>query len=337
MKAWRTPPGGQIDGLKLGDEAALPLAPGQVRVAVHAASLNFRDLMVMRGGYPTSTQEPLVPGSDGAGKVIEVGAGVREFQVGDRVATSFFPDWVEGAMSVPRILSALGGGGVGTLTEELVLPEHALVKTPAHLNDTEAATLTCAGTTAWHALFETGVLQPGNTVLLLGTGGVSIWALQLAKAAGMRVIITSSSDAKLEKARALGADETINYTRTPEWSAEARRLTGGAGVDLVLEVGGEKTVQQSIASVRAQGTVAIIGGVSGMGGAIPPRSLIFGATRVQGVYVGSRRMHANLAKFVEANLIHPVVDQIYPFAEVPAAYRYFEAGKHFGKVAVSMV
>lgn len=335
MKAWRVPPGGQIDGLKLGQETPAALAPGQVRVALRAASLNFRDLMVIRGGYPTSTQEPLVPGSDGAGKVIEVGAGVREFQVGDRVATSFFPDWVEGAMSTPRILSALGGGGVGSLSEEIVLPETALVRTPAHLSDTEAATLTCAGTTAWHALFETGALKPGNAVLLLGTGGVSIWALQLAKAAGMRVIITSSSDAKLEKARSLGADDTINYNQTPEWSAEARRLTGGAGVDLVLEVGGEKTVQQSIASVRAQGTVAIIGAVSGMGGAIAPRSLIFGATRVQGVYVGSRRMHADLARFTEVMKIRPVVDKVFGFDEVPAAYRYFEAGKHFGKVAVS--
>ncbi|MET0280603.1 MAG: NAD(P)-dependent alcohol dehydrogenase [Steroidobacteraceae bacterium] len=336
MKAWRVPSGGQIDGLQLVEEAPSVLSPGQVRVSVRAAALNFRDLMVLRGGYPVSTPGPLVPGSDAAGLVTEIAAGVQEFQVGDRVATSFFPDWVEGRMTVPRILTPLGGGGVGTMAEEIVLPATALVRSPAHLSDTEAATLTCAGTTAWHALFETGTLQPGNTVLLLGTGGVSIWALQLAKAAGMRVIITSSSDAKLARARALGADETINYQQVPEWSAQVRQLTGGEGVDLVLEVGGEKTVQQSIAAVRPQGTVAIIGGVSGMGGAIAPRSLIFGATRVQGVYVGSRRMHADLARFVAAKQLHPVVDQSFAFTEVPAAYRHFQSGQHFGKVTISM-
>jgi NADPH:quinone reductase-like Zn-dependent oxidoreductase len=254
--------------------------------------------------------------------------------VGDRVATHFFPDWVDGPMSFAGISTALGGSSKGTLTEELVLGEEALVKSPAHLSDAEAATLTCAGTTAWHALFETGALQPGGTVLLLGTGGVSVWALQLAKAAGCRVIITSSSDEKLEKASALGADATINYARTPEWSGEVRKLTGGPGVDLVLEVGGEKTILQSLASVRMQGTVVTIGAVSGSGGGIPPRALIAGATRLQGVYVGPRRMHEKLARFVENAKIRPVVDRVFDFTDVPQAYRYFEAGKHFGKVVV---
>ena len=183
-------------------------------------------------------------------------------------------------------------------------------------------------------MFGTGELPPGGTVLLLGTGGVSIWALLLAKAAGMRVIITSSSDAKLERARALGADETINYVTTPEWSGEVRRLTGGEGVDMVLEVGGEKTVAQSVASVRPQGTVVIIGAVSGIGGGIAPRSLISGATRVQGIYVGSRRMHEELARFVELKKINPVVDRTFALSEAPDAYRYFQAGKHFGKIAL---
>jgi NADPH:quinone reductase-like Zn-dependent oxidoreductase len=336
MKTWRVPAGGQIDGLRLGDELPAALGPGLVRVKMKATSLNFRDLAVVQGWYPVSTKDPLVPGSDGAGLVAETGPGVTGLKVGDRVATIFFPDWQDGRMTGAGIATALGGGRTGTFAEEIVLPETALVKCPAHLDDAQAATLTCAGVTAWHALFHTGYLPPGGTVLLLGTGGVSIWALLLAKAAGMRVIITSSSDAKLERARALGADGTINYVTTPEWSAEVRRLNGGEGVDTVLEVGGEKTVNHSIASVRPQGTVVIIGAVSGFGGGILPRSLISGATRVQGIYVGSRRMHEELARFVDLKKISPVVDRTFAFAEVPEAYRQFQAGKHFGKVAVKL-
>jgi NADPH:quinone reductase-like Zn-dependent oxidoreductase len=334
MRTWRVAAGGQIDGLKLGEEPVPKPGPGQVRVRISAMSLNYRDLMVIRGGYGPGAPAPFVPGSDGVGKVVEAGPGVTRLAVGDRVATSFFPEWVDGAMTPAAVAGALGGGGAGTFTEELVIGEHSLVKAPTHLSDAEAATLTCAGTTAWRALFEEARVQPGNTVLLLGTGGVSIWALQLAKAAGCRVIITSSSDAKLEKARSLGADDTINYTRVPEWAAEARKLTGGTGVDVVLEVGGEKTLLQSVAAVRMQGTVVIIGAVSGAGGGLPPRALIPGATRLQGVYVGSRRMHEKLARFVETAQIRPVVDRVFEFGELQEACRYFEAGKHFGKVVV---
>jgi len=336
MKTWRVQAGGQIDGLRLLEESPAGLEPGLVRVKTKAISLNFRDLAIVQGWYPTLSKDPLVPGSDAAGLVVETGPGVSTLKPGDRVATCFFPDWLDGRMSTRFTRTALGGGGTGTCGEEIVLPETALVKSPAHLDDTQAATLTCAGVTAWHALFGTGSLPPGGTVLLLGTGGVSIWALQLAKAAGMRVIITSSSDAKLERARALGADATINYITTPEWSTEVRRLTDGEGVDTVLEVGGEKTVAQSVASVRPQGTVVIIGAVSGFGGGILPRSLISGATRVQGIYVGSRRMHEELARFVELRKISPVVDRTFAFAEIPEAYRDFQAGQHFGKVAITV-
>jgi NADPH:quinone reductase-like Zn-dependent oxidoreductase len=334
MKTWRVQPGAQIEGLTLVDESPAALGSGLVRVKILATSLNFRDLAIVQGWYPTATRDPLVPGSDGAGVVVETGPGVATLKAGDRVATSFFPDWLDGRMTVPGIRSALGGGGAGTFAGEIVLPATALIRSPAHLNDAQAATLTCAGVTAWRALFHTGELYPGSTVLLLGTGGVSIWALQLAKAAGMRVIITSSSDAKLERARALGADATINYSTTPDWSAEARRLTGGEGVDMVLEVGGEKTVAQSVISVRPQGTVVIIGAVSGSGGGIAPRSLIAGATRVQGIYVGSRRMHEELARFVELQQISPVVDRTFALGEAPEAYRYFQGGRHFGKIAL---
>lgn len=336
MKTWRVPAGGQIEGLRVVEEADASPGPGQVRVRLSAGSLNFRDLMVVRGGYALAGDGTLVPGSDGVGKVVETGAGVSRLAVGDRVATCFFPDWVDGPMSPAGVATALGGGRSGTFAQQIVLPEHALVKSPEHLTDAEAATLTCAGTTAWHALFEAGRVQPGSNILLLGTGGVSIWALQLAKAAGCRVIITSSSDAKLEKARALGADEAINYTRTPEWSAEVRRLTGGEGVDLVLEVGGEKTLPQSLASVRMQGAVVIIGAVSGSGGGLPPRALIPGAVRLQGVYVGPRRYHEKLARFVSAAKIRPVVDRCFAFDELPDAYRHLASGGHFGKVTVSL-
>jgi NADPH:quinone reductase-like Zn-dependent oxidoreductase len=334
MKTWRATSGGQIDGLTLGEEPSPRPGPGQVRVRLAAASLNYRDLMVVRGGYAPASAAPFVPGSDGVGKVVEIGPGVTRFAVGDRVATSFFPEWVDGVMTPDAVAGALGGGGAGTFTGELVLGEHSLVKSPAHLTDEEAATLTCAGTTAWHALFEAARVQPGETVLLLGTGGVSIWALQLAKAAGCRVIITSSDDAKLERARTLGADHTINYRNVPEWAAQARRLTGGVGVDAVLEVGGEKTLLQSVASVRMQGTVVVIGAVSGASGGLPPRALIPGATRLQGVYVGPRRMHEKLARFVETTGIRPVVGRSFAFPELKEAYRFQESGGHFGKVVI---
>jgi NADPH:quinone reductase-like Zn-dependent oxidoreductase len=336
MKTWRVVAGSHIEGLTLSDEPPGQLGPTQLRVRLRAASLNFRDLMVVRGMYPGASKVPLVPGSDGAGDVVEVGNAVTRFKAGDRVTTCFFPDWMEGRQTPAKIAGALGGGGgaAGTLAEEIILDERSVVRSPQHLGYAEAATLGCAGVTAWRALFVAAQVRPGETVLLLGTGGVSIWALQLARAAGARVIITSSSDAKLAQARALGADALINYATHPEWSTEVRRLTDG-GADVVLEVGGEKTIGQSLAAVRMAGTIVIIGAVSGSGGAIVPRQLITGGTRVQGVYVGSREMHEDLARFVESAGITPVVDRTFALAEAPEAYRYFEAGRHFGKVALA--
>jgi len=336
MKAWRIAAGAQIEGLKFADEKPRALGAHDVRVRAAAASLNFRDLMIINGWYPLVGKEPIIPGSDASGEVIEAGSAVTRFRVGDRVATSFFPDWIEGRPSRAKLATALGGGSPGVLAQELVLDENALVKSPAHLDAAQAATLSCAGVTAWNALFVGGQIKPGDTVVLLGTGGVSIWALQLAKAAGARVIITSSSDEKLARARSLGADDTVNYRTTPDWDNEVLRLTGGVGADLVVEVGGSKTVQKSISSSRLGGTVAIIGAVSGPGAALEPMSLIASSTRLQGIYVGSRQMHEDLARFVEVAGIRPVVDSIFPFEELPQACRHFGGGKHFGKVVVSI-
>ncbi len=317
MKTWRVAAGSGIDGLALGDETPARPGPAQVRVRVHATTLNYRDLLIVRGPYPVSTQAPLVPGSDAAGVVVEAGSAVTRFKVGDRVTTSFFPNWEDGRMTRAGITGALGGGDAGTFAGEIVLDERALVRSPAHLDFAEASALTCAGTTAWNALFVSGGLKPGQTVLLLGTGGVSIWALQLAKTAGARVIITSSSDDKLAKARAMGADAGINYTQVPEWGAEVRKLTDGEGADLVLEVGGEKTFGQSLAAVRMQGIIAVIGGVSGLGGTMVPRQLVGVAVRMQGVYVGSRTMQEDLARFVTVAGIKPVIDSVFPAVKCP--------------------
>jgi NADPH:quinone reductase-like Zn-dependent oxidoreductase len=335
MKAWQIVAGQQIDGLQIAHLPGAPLGPRDVRVQLKAATLNFRDLMILRGWYPLAGTQALTPGSDGAGVVLEVGSEVTRFEPGDRVATSFFPHWVEGRPSRAKMASPLGGGGRGTLAEELVLSEDAWIASPANLSFPQAAALTCAGVTAWNALFVTGSLRAGETVVLLGTGGVSIWALQLAKAAGARVIITSSSDEKLARAKALGADETINYRTHPQWGAEVLRLTG-EGADQVVEVGGEKTIEQSIGCIRIGGNVTVIGAVSGMGGGIAPRSLITTNARVLGIYVGSRAMHEDLARCIATNGIQPVVDSVFPFAEAPAAFRLFESGQHFGKVAVRL-
>lgn len=335
MKAWHLAAGKQIDGLSLTHLPGAPVGPRDVRVQLRAATLNFRDLMIARGMYPVSNY-PLIPGSDGAGVVLETGVDVTRFRPGDRVTTSFFPHWSEGRAARAKFAGALGGGGKGTLAEEIVLSEDALIASPPGLSFVQSASLTCAGTTAWNALFVTGNLKAGETVVLLGTGGVSIWALQLAKAAGARVIITSSSDEKLERARKLGADHTVNYRSTPEWSAEVLRITGGEGADQVVEVGGEKTIEQSLASLRVGGAITVIGAVSGMGGGIAPRSLITTNARFLGVYVGSRQMHEDLARTVAINAIQPVVDRVFPFEAAPDAFRNFAEGAHFGKVGLSL-
>ena len=337
MRAYQILPGDGIDGLQCVQLPDRELGTGEVRVRVHAVSLNYRDLMVASGNYLVNVDDPIIPCSDGAGEVVEVGHGVTRVAVGDRVAGTFFPRWHDGRTGPDKIRDALGGNVDGMLAEEVVLDEGALVRIPSGMSYVDASTLPCAGVTAWNAIFESGNhVQPGDTVLLLGTGGVSILGLQLARAAGLTTIITSSSDAKLERARELGAHHTINYRSTPEWQDEVLKVTDGVGAHVVLEVGGQGTVNRSVASCAMGGSVAIIGGVSGFGGEVNPSALLAGAKRLVGIYVGSRAMFEQLVRFATATGLQPVVDRVFTFEQAREAYRYMESGSHFGKVVIAV-
>ena len=336
MKAYQVYPGKNFDGIvPITRELPAP-GPREVRVRLHAVALNYRDLMMIRGDYTGGPKEPVIPASDGAGEVVEVGAEVTRLRVGDRVATTFFEAWIDGRQTPENSRHSFGGLIDGTLAQEIVVAQDSLFKVPDHLDYNEAATLTCAGATAWNSLFVEGHTRPGDSVLLLGTGGVSIWGLQLAKAAGLQAIITSSSDAKLERARQLGADVTINYTTTPEWQEAVLRATGGAGVDVVIEVGGAGTFRKSLLSTRMGGTLAVVGGVSGGGSEVDPAQMIRGARHVSGIYVGSRAMLEDLARFVALHRIQPVVDRVFAFDQARAAYEYLASGSHFGKVVIAV-
>jgi NADPH:quinone reductase-like Zn-dependent oxidoreductase len=313
--------------------------PGQVLVDMKAWSLNYRDLAMPRGGYPGNDKAlrapPLVPLSDGAGEVVAVGPGVRRFAAGDRVIGSFFQLWEHGELDADGRASALGGAIDGVLSERVVFPEGGLVAIPPSLSFEQAATLPCAGVTAWHAL-TLAPTRPGNTVLLLGTGGVSLFALQLARAMGARVIITSSSPEKLARARELGADEGIDYSATPDWDQRVLSLTGGRGVDHVIEVGGPGTLERSIRATRPGGTISLIGVLA----AGPERNpsvmdVMFKAQTLRGIYVGSRRMLEELCAAVEVNRIVPVIDRVFGFGEVQEAYRHLKSGQHFGKLLIT--
>jgi NADPH:quinone reductase-like Zn-dependent oxidoreductase len=336
MSAYTIRAGVGIEGLTLTNIPPRALAPHEVRVRVHAVSLNYRDIMVAKGTYPVTSDGPVVPTSDGAGEIIEVGTAVTRFKTGDRVITTFFPGWVDGEPTAAKTSSPFGAGADGLLAKEVALNEEALVAIPADLSYSEAATLSCAGLTAWTTFFWEAKLKPGDSVLLLGTGGVSIAALQIAKAAGLYSIITSSSDEKLARAKALGANATINYRTTPDWQAEVLKLTDGRGVDLVLEVGGTDTLAQSVNSTRMGGSVAIIGGVSGFGGELQPFSLIGGKRKLLGIYVGPRKALEELVDFVALNNIKPIVDREFPFSQAREAYAFLEAGQHFGKVVINV-
>ncbi len=309
-------------------------APGEVLVRLRAASLNFLDIAVATGQYPLRNF-PLIPVTDGAGEILELGAGVTGWAPGDRVVPHFIPDWQDGRMP------AVGGGprrGIdlpGSLAELVTVPAHSLVRTPAHLSDAEAATLPIAATTAWRAV-RSAALGPHKTALLLGTGGVSLFALQFAKAHGARVLITSSSDEKLARARALGADEGINYKSTPDWASEVLRLTEGRGVDLVLETGGAATMPQSIQAAGLDSTVFIIGFLGGTEPSINVVPVMERRIRLQGNNTGPVADLADAAQAITRHTLTPVVDRTFPMAQAQQAFHYLASGSHFGKVAITI-
>lgn len=324
-----------IENLKLAETDVPQPGRGEVLVRVRATSLNYRDLLIIRGHYGLgSTPDNLLPLSDGAGEVVEIGTGVTRVAQGDRVAGIFMQDWLGGDMEPEHGKSALGGERHGMLSEYVVLSEHGLIKIPAHLSFEEAATLPCAAVTAWNALYGLKPLKPGQTVLVLGTGGVSIFALQFAHAAGARVIATSSSDAKLERTRALGAAGTINYHTHEDWNGPVREMTAGRGVDNVVEIGGGGTLMRSIFSAKLGGIVSLIGVLTH--GEINPLPILGGGVIVRGVFVGSRQMFEDMNQAIELHKIRPVIDRVFPFADAPAAYRHLEAASHVGKVVISI-
>jgi len=335
-RAVRTTGGTSIDQL-IFDEVTVPEpGPGEVLVAIKAVSLNYRDLAVVTGRYPRNAAQPVIIASDGAGEVIAVGDDVTGFRTGDRVAGSFFQKWITGPYVREYGASALGGGIDGVLTQFRVFDQDGLVRIPQHFSYQEGATLPCAGLTAWNALAPTMHVQAGDTVLLLGTGGVSIFGLQFAKLHGARVIITSSSDEKLARAKALGADETINYKSTPEWDKEVLRLTGGRGVDMVLEVGGGETFARSMNSVRASGQMAVIGVLSGVVGAIPVGLIGIQTLSVRGIFVGSVAMFEDMNRAIAAHQMRPVIDRVFGFEQSADALRYMQSAQHFGKIVISL-
>ena len=335
MKAYQVVTDEGIDAVRFLDLPEPKPEPGQVMLKVHANSLNYRDHFIVKGGYPRNDKRPLIPLSDGAGEVVEIGEGVSRFKPGDRVAAIFFQEWISGDPTEAGLKSALGGGYDGMLAEYVVLNENGLVSIPVGMEYTEAATLPCAAVTAWQALVTLGNLKAGDTVLLQGTGGVSIFALQFAKIHGARVIITSISDEKLERARTIGADFTINYKQFPEWEKEVLRLTDGKGVDHVIEVGGPGTLDKSMLCTKINGTVSLIGVLTGFQGSVSTALAILNQLRLQGIDVGSRDMFEAMNRAIEANQLGPVIDRSFDFEEALDGYRYFQSAKHFGKVVIT--
>lgn len=326
-----------LDAIKVVDLPDPKPGPGQVLVRMRAVSLNYRDLLMINGMYgrgAASTTDVITPFSDGCGVVEAVGEGVTRFKAGDRVATLFFQNWISGPPKLEGLMSALGFPIPGAGAELQTFSEHGLSKVPEFLSDLEVATLPCAALTAWRGLFVDARLEPGDTVVLQGTGGVSIFGLQFAHAAGLRTLITSSSDEKLERARELGADHVVNYKTTPAWSGPVREVTQGRGADFIMEVGGGGTIQESMKAIRIAGHIAIIGVVAGAGEPFNPAALIGNSAKLQGLSVGSRDMFEAMCRMIDLKKIFPVVDKVFPFTEARAAFSAMAAGEHFGKIVL---
>jgi NADPH:quinone reductase-like Zn-dependent oxidoreductase len=334
IKTIHVQPGGGFDRVVLGTTEAVAPGPGQISVRIRASSLNYHDYGVVSGRM--APREPRIPMSDGAGEVVAVGPGVQEFAVGDAVVSTFFPDWLDGQPQAAGFGRTPGDGIDGFAREQVTMAVTAFTRAPRGYSHAEAATLTTAGLTAWRALMEDGALQPGETVLVQGTGGVSIFALQFAKLAGARVIATSSSDEKMARLKALGADEVINYRADPDWGRSARGLTDGRGVDHVIEVGGPATLVQSMLASRVGGHIALIGVLTGVDSQLPLGMALARQLRLQALLVGNRRQQQDMIRAIEASGLRPVIDRHFPLEDIVAAFRHQESGRHFGKIVLDI-
>lgn len=335
MRAMRMRQPASLESIQLSTSEAPTPGPGEIRVRVRAASLNFRDGLVANGFFPA--RDGLIPLSDGAGEMVEAGEGVTEFKPGDGVVSIFHPAWLDGHMERSQLVASPGGPADGFACEYVTRPATHFTHAPKGLSHAESATLTCAGVTAWRALVTDGQVKAGARVVVQGTGGVSLFALQFAKAAGAMVIATSSSGEKLERLKALGADHVINYRETEKWGEAVLDLTGGLGVDHVIEVGGPHTLPQSLVAARTGGHLAIIGAVGGFDIDTMPFAVVQAKRlRLQGVTVGSRRDQIDMIRAIEANGIRPVIDRTFPLEELAEAFRHLQAGQHFGKVCIDV-
>ena len=333
-KAIYVQPGGGFDRVTLGTcESRAPKA-GEITVRIRASSLNYHDYAVVSGMWPPAV--PRIPMSDGAGEVVAVGEGVNEFAIGDHVVSTFFPSWQEGQPEIDDMGTVPGDGVDGFACQQVTMAAIGFTHAPKGYSHAEAATLTCAGLTAWRALMVDGPLKPGETVLIQGTGGVSVFALQFAKVAGATVIATSSSDEKLARLETLGADHLINYRKHENWGDLVRELTAGRGVDHVIEVGGPATLAQSMVATRIGGHIAVVGILSGMTGTLPLLSVLTRQLRLQGLVVGSRRHQIEMIRAIEATGLRPIIDRHFPLEELVEAFRYQETNRHFGKICLDI-
>ena len=333
-RAWRIEGSFGLDHLRPTAVETRDPGPGEVAVDIRAVSLNYRDLMMVEGRYDPDQDLPLVPCSDAAGEVVAVGDEVDDLSPGDRVIPCFAQGWIAGEPSRSRLRRTLGGPLPGTLATRRTFPAIGVVKAPEHLSWEEASTLPCAALTAWSALALDGDLGPGDTLLTLGTGGVSLFALQLGRILGAEVIVTSSSDEKLERAAVLGAGHGVNYETTPDWGDAVRSITGGRGVDHVIEVGGAETLKQSLRAVRIGGTISVIGVLSAAKAPLSVVPILMRRIRLQGILVGHRDGLESLVRAARAHELRPVVDEVFDFDDAPEAFRRMKSGKHFGKVVV---
>ena len=336
MKVWRIPAFG-IDNLEQFEVPEPQPGPGKVLIKVRAVSLNYRDLLVTLGHYNPKMPLPRIPVSDGAGEVVGIGEGVTQLKNGQRVAGIFMQNWLEGAATAQKQRGALGGDIDGMLAEYVVLPESGVVPVPEHLSWEEAATLPCAGVTAWNAIVHAGKVKSGDSVVIQGTGGVSIFALQFAKALGARVLGTSSSDEKLQRAKKLGLDSGSNYNKTQDWAKWVLEQTNGEGADLVVEVGGAGTFVQSLKAVRIGGTVAQIGVLSQTSESLNVVPILHRQLHVQGIYVGSRSHFLEMNRAISQTSLKPVVDEVFTFDQLKEGLQRMESGAHFGKLVIRIV